>query len=145
MQAGEIARPLSGLEALLDQIEGWRRMRPRPRAMPEPLWNEAAALARELGVYRVARALGLNFETLKRRAKHSGTRIAQRRLVARAAPVAHSHSFVEVTGLGGLGAAGLAGQTVVEVVASDGARLSIRMPCASADVVAWIGAFRGRP
>lgn len=143
MQAGEMTRKLNGLEGLLDQIEGWRRMRPRPRAMPEPLWSEAAALARELGVYRVARALRLNFDTLKRRAKHSGTPAARRRLVAQAAAMAHSHSFVEVTGLAGLSAA--AGQTVVEVVASDGARLSIRMPCASADVVAWISAFRGRP
>ena len=143
MQAGEMTRKLSGLEGLLDQIEGWRRMRPRPRAMPEPLWSEAAALARELGVYRVSRALRLNFDTLKRRAKHSGTRAVQRQLVARAAPISHSHSFVEVTGLAGLSAA--AGQTVVEVVASDGARLSIRIPCASTDVVAWISAFRGRP
>lgn len=143
MQAGEMRTRLSGLEALLDQIEGWRRMRPRPRAMPEPLWDEAATLARELGVYRVAQALRLNFDTLKRRAKHSGTRTAQRRVLARAMPVAHG--FVEVTGLAELGAAGLAGQTVVEVVSSDGARLSIRMPCASAEVVAWIGAFRGRP
>lgn len=143
MQAGEMTRKQSGLEELLDQIEGWRRMRPRPRAMPEPLWGEAAALARELGVYRVARALRLNFDTLKRRAKHSGTRAVRHQVVARAVPMSHSHSFVEVTGLAELSAA--VGQAVVEVVASDGARLSIRMPCADADVVAWIGAFRGRP
>lgn len=139
MRSGEISTKLSSLEALLDQIEEWRRMRPRPRAMPEPLWGEAAALARELGVYRVARALRLNFDTLRRRAKHSSTAAAQRRIVA------HGHGFVEVTGFAELARAGLVGETVVEVVGSDGARLSIRMPCTSADVVAWIGAFRGRP
>jgi hypothetical protein len=32
--------------------------------MPPALWSEAAAMARELGVYRVARALKLNFDTL---------------------------------------------------------------------------------
>jgi hypothetical protein len=39
----------------------------------------------------------------------------------------------------------VAEQTVVEVVASDGARLSIRLQCASTDVAALIRAFRGRP
>jgi hypothetical protein len=141
MQAGEMSRKLSGLDALLDQIEGWRGMRPRPRAMPEPLWSEAAALARELGVYRVARALRLNFDTLKRRAKHSNGRGAP----VRTALVPQNHGFVEVTGLTELSRAGLAAQTLVEVVSSDGARLSIRLPCASADVVALIQAFRGRP
>lgn len=148
MQAGEMWTKLSGLETLLDQIKVWRGTRPRTRSMPEPLWSEAAELARELGVYRVARALGLNFDTLKRRVKYSKSSVRQRRSVIRSAPAGMSSGFVEVTGLGGLSEvsrAGLSVQTVVEVVASDGARLSIRLQCASTDVAALIQAFRGRP
>lgn len=145
MQAQEMSTELSGLETLLDQIEVWRGTRPRTRSMPEPLWSEAAGLARELGVYRVARALGLNFDTLKRRAKQSGARSSRRRGVARRACVPMSSGFVEVRGLAEVSRAALAQQTVVEVVASDGARLSIRLQCASTDVVALVQAFRGRP
>ncbi|HLA70357.1 MAG TPA: hypothetical protein VK624_02530 [Steroidobacteraceae bacterium] len=145
MQGEEVSTQLSGLETLLDQIEGWRGMRPRTRSMPEPLWSEAAALARELGVYRVARALGLNFDTLKRRAKQSGARSSRQRGAAGRAFAPVSSGFVEVRGLAEVSQAVLAGQTVVEVVASDGARLSIRLQCASTDVVALIQAFRGRP
>jgi hypothetical protein len=145
MQAGEMSTNLSGLETLLDQIKVWRGTRPRTRSMPEALWSEAAEFARELGVYRVARALGLNFDTLKRRVKYSKSSVRQRRRVIRSAPAAMNSGFVEVTGLGEISRAGLAVQTVVEVVASDGARLSIRLQCASTDVAGLIQAFRGRP
>jgi hypothetical protein len=146
MQAEEMSMELGGLETLLDQIEGWRGMRPRTRSMPEPLWSEAAGLARELGVYRVSRALGLNFDTLKRRAKQSGARGSPRRGMARSVPAALNTGFVEVRGLAQISPRSVvAEQTVVEVVASDGARLSIRLQCASTDVAALIRAFRGRP
>lgn len=68
MQAEQRSTEPAGLEALRNQIEAWRGMRPRTRSMPPALWSEAAAMARERGVYRVARALRLNFDTLKRQA-----------------------------------------------------------------------------
>jgi hypothetical protein len=40
--------------------------------MPARLWDEASLLARELGVYRVKCALGLNYESLKRRVGEGG-------------------------------------------------------------------------
>ena len=49
-------------------IEQWR-LRHRPRArLPEHLWREAAQLAREQGINRTARALRLDYYSLKRHA-----------------------------------------------------------------------------
>lgn len=143
MQAQKmLAQPL-GFEALGDRIEAWRAARPRTRSMPEALWNEAVSMAREVGVYRVARTLRLNFDTLKGRAGSTGRSVHRRRTV-RAARLPTRTDFVEVKGLGEVSSAAASHDTVVEVVACDGARLSIRLKCASADVASLIHAFRGR-
>lgn len=142
MQAEQASAEITGLEGLRDRIEVWRGMRPRPRSMPEPLWNEAAAKAREVGVYRVARTLGLSFKALKSRAGSASTRGYRRRSVTCAPPLSARTDFVEVKGLAQVSPAVVGQETVVEVVACDGARLSIRLKCASADVAALIHAFR---
>jgi hypothetical protein len=49
------------------RLERWRKTRPRGVAMPEELWAAAAKLARRHGVYPTARALGLEYNKLKRR------------------------------------------------------------------------------
>lgn len=113
--------------------------------MPPALWSEAASMARELGVYRVARALKLNFDTLKRHAGAASTLRGRRRSVARTVLAPRSVDFVEVKGLAEVSRARVSPETIVEVVASDGTRLSIRGACASADMAALIHAFRGRP
>ncbi len=48
------------IQELSRQIEQWRSIRPRSRAMPDPLWTLAANLARQYGVARVARFLRLD-------------------------------------------------------------------------------------
>jgi hypothetical protein len=58
------ARGITGLEAVRERLESWRRTR-TTRGIPEPLWRSAVRLARRAGVYPVARALGLNYESLK--------------------------------------------------------------------------------
>ena len=145
MQTEQKSTEPTGLEALRNQIEAWRGMRPRTRSMPPALWSEAAAMARELGVYRVARALRLNFDTLKRQAGSASTSPRRGRSVARAVLAPTSVDFVEVKGLADVSRAAVGHETIVEVVASDGTRLSIRGACASADMAALIHAFRGRP
>jgi hypothetical protein len=63
------SKPISTqkLKQLKRQLAAWRRTaRPR-QAIPEPLWQAAAALAQSLGVSPVARALQLNYGALKRR------------------------------------------------------------------------------
>ena len=145
MQTEQKSTEPTGLEALRNQIEAWRGMRPRTRSMPPALWSEAAAMARELGVYRVARALRLNFDTLKRQAGSASTSPRRGRSVARAVLAPTSADFVEVKGLADVSRTAVGHETIVEVVACDGTRLSIRGTCASADMAALIHAFRSRP
>jgi hypothetical protein len=55
------------LEDLRRRLFRWRSARTKLGPIPEPLWIEAAELARVQGVSRVASALGLGFEGLKKR------------------------------------------------------------------------------
>jgi hypothetical protein len=47
------------------QIEKWRQTRKKRSPMPEPLWDAAVELAQSDGVHPMARALRLNYQTLK--------------------------------------------------------------------------------
>lgn len=49
------------------KLEEYRRLQPRRAKLPEPIWDAAAELAREHGVYAVAQALRLDYMGLKRR------------------------------------------------------------------------------
>ena len=49
------------------ELEEYRRMQPRRAKLPESIWEAAAALAREHGVYAVAQALRLDYMGLKKR------------------------------------------------------------------------------
>lgn len=57
------------VDALSQQIEEWRRSRSKLGRMPEDLWLEAGAMAREHGVTRISRALRIDFASLKKRAE----------------------------------------------------------------------------
>jgi hypothetical protein len=54
-------------DALRRRIQEWRTTRRRGTAMPEELWTAAGALARRRGIAAVARMLGVDYGTLKRR------------------------------------------------------------------------------
>ncbi len=57
-----------GLEKTLRRIARWRETRPyRGAAMPAALWAAAVALARQHGLYPTARALRLDYGSLKKR------------------------------------------------------------------------------
>lgn len=117
------------------QIERWRAKKGRRGApMPERLWSEASLLARELGVHRIKCALGLNYESLKKRVGEG--------VVARGSALAKTPGFVE------LRAAQLLGSThgvVVEVSDADGGRLTVQLTTGSElDVAGLVEAFRRR-
>ena len=137
MQAVEAVTTLGSaeselIEGLKGRIEAWRGSETRGRAMPEELWEEAGAAAQLLGVFRVAKALALNYETLKRRA---GGLEGERTSTARA-------DFIELPALNVPVDAG--DDVTIEVTAADGARLSVRGKAVVLNVAALIGAFRGR-
>jgi hypothetical protein len=128
--------PDARLKRLATAIAEWRRTRTKHGPMPEVLWQEAAVLARSLGVCPVSRALGVGYESLQQRVP---------RPPSRPNAVAPSQvRFVELSGAQVTGAA--AAGAVIEVDTADGARLTIRLaPGAGLDVAAVVGAFRGRP
>ena len=98
-------------------LDAWRRSR-RGRSIPGRLWAAAVALARRHGVSPTARALRLDYASLRGRVERSG---------------AAGRPFVEVV-------AAPAGRTcVVEVEDGRGARMRVRL--AGEDVVAPLEAL----
>jgi hypothetical protein len=143
MRAAAVTDDLSELEPLLGRIEEWRSRRPRSKGMPEDLWQEACAGARKLGAGRVAGALGLNYAHLKERLlspREARTGAPKRSGL----PQVAAPQFLDLGRVADLGPPRGAEPMVVEVVAPDGARLTIRASEASVSVLAMINAFRGR-
>ena len=136
------------LKGLHRRIEAWRQTRPGTRPMPEQLWKEASGFARKLGICRVSRALRVNYGGLKRRMRTSRPPRVVSRTSARAASVCRA-DFIELSApapFAALSEPPAGSDAVVEVVAADGARLTIRVKGAtSPNVAAWVSAFRGRP
>jgi hypothetical protein len=117
---GEIPKPVRELRG---KIEVWRRSRVGRGRMPEALWSRAASLAREHGVWWVSRSLGVNYQSLKRRVDAAEGEVIE---PSRAAGGSESVSFVELDAEQFLGR-GLGETALVELVASDGARLTVRL------------------
>ena len=141
MQSGGITAESLGIQGLRDRIEGWRRSSAKSRSMPEGLWTEASSAAKRLGAGRVARALGLDYEALKQRVIAGG--VDESRGSAKKAVVSTGAQFIELEGFSALKQASARDEVVVEVLATDGARLSIRLK--SVDVAALVRSFRSRP
>jgi hypothetical protein len=98
--------------------------------MPAALWSEAASLARSEGAYRVARALRVNLDGLRRRMAEAAVE---------AAP-----AFVELPP-GQLVSAAPAAGVVVEMQDVNGTRVVVRLAAdALVDVAQVVAAFRRR-
>jgi hypothetical protein len=53
-------------------LEEYRRSQPGRAKLPESIWEAAAALAREHGVYAIAQALRLDYMGLRKRYRGPG-------------------------------------------------------------------------
>ncbi len=98
------------------RIERWRATRTKRSPMPEPLWDAAVELAQAEGIYPIARALAVNYQTLK----------------CRVAMASNGNSrtpagFVELTPMPANGSVSR-GELVLELSSGDGATLTIRLP-----------------
>ena len=103
----------AGLERVRMGLATWREQRRGRERIPNGLWSEAARAARQYGLNRVSKALGLDYNHLKRRAgRCAGATETSRGL----GPV-----FVELEGQ--RTEAGLA--CVVELEKGNGARMRI--------------------
>ena len=142
MQKETAATPeVIGLDALSQKIEQWRNQKPRTRAMPEELWEQASQAARRFGVGRVSQALRLGYAALRERSAPEGARGEPRQ--RRDTGPAAGGEFVELTGFPSGGSMTAEAGTVVEIAAPDGTRLTIRLR-GSANVVALVNALRWR-
>jgi hypothetical protein len=63
------------VKALRGEFEDWRRQHPAPKPYPKALWARAANFAVVHGVSPIARALKIDFLTLR---KHVGPRTVQK-------------------------------------------------------------------
>ena len=66
-----IPEPITNLQRQLDQF---RSGQPKRTKLPESLWQAAAELARQYGVYAVAHPLRLDYMALKKRLGESSAR-----------------------------------------------------------------------
>jgi len=117
------------------RIERWRCTRVKRSPMPPELWRAATELARELGVYRVARELGVGYGSLKERGDTQGDNGAR-----------EAGAFVELDGAALLSAAPAAVRSEVELSDASGTTMVIRLAADQAvDVAGLLAAFRRMP
>jgi hypothetical protein len=120
MSARKTAVICRGMEQVRQRLERWRQTRAPGLALPENLWAAAVKVARQHGVYPTARALGLEYNKLKRLSQSDPPQIAS-----------SSPTFVEL----------VAAQPAdisrcrIELENARGATLKIELPMASAELV----------
>jgi hypothetical protein len=78
MKPREAPRPFA-LERVRQRLERWRRSRAYARApIPESIWADAVALARQHGLYQTARALPIHYGALKQHLKTADRTVGAR-------------------------------------------------------------------
>ena len=94
------------LTAVRGRLDRWRRTRAHPRSpIPNALWADAVALARQQGLYRTARALHLDYGGLKAHVEAADGRDHSRRPtfveLAGSTQADRGTSVIELSGPGG--------------------------------------------
>ena len=137
MGAGQVGIDVGRMEEVRQRVKGWRETRPKLEPMPQELWEAAVALAGEHGVYRVARALRVDYGKLKQ--------LLELGDAAAARSEADEGGFAMMTlPLPGV-AEPMSTGAEVELYDADGSRLSIRLPShGGLDVASVVAAFRSR-
>lgn len=141
----------AGLAGLRRQFQAWRERKGSGEAIPRNLWQGAAALARRHGAGRIALALGLDSHKLNQISlgRWSGrrTRRAGAALAVRGRPsvteVGVGARFIELKAPVGSGGP-VDGEAVVELLAGDGTRITLRLKDTSPALPGVIAALRGR-
>jgi hypothetical protein len=134
MRTKKPAKLPAALSAARKQFDRWRkRHRPRQR-LPQDLWCQAAALARQHGLNPTARALGLNYHSLQR---HLAKTTPPEEISTQAAP-----DFIEL--LPGAMTPGVV-ECTIEWTESDGVMVRMHLQGASLpELVSLVHVFRSR-
>src|ERR1022692_3485893 len=91
----ETKRQPRELSRMRQRLDDWRKGNARGVAFPEKLWASAGRLAQRHGVFRSARALGLEYNKLKRASDGAVGRISGE---AKRPAVQKAMRFIELTG-----------------------------------------------
>jgi hypothetical protein len=126
------------LEGLRRRFNQWRRTRQSRSRIPEPLWTAAAKAAGRYGIHQTAKALGLDYYSLKRRAEK---RTRSRRATPSASKVPAADgptTFVELP----TAAWSACGECTLELEHPSGAKLHVSLKGLPApDLAALAGSF----
>jgi hypothetical protein len=121
------------LEQLRRRFDKFRSTQPLRSRLPEPLWTAAAEVATRYGVHATARALRLDYRSLKDRVENRD-RPKQKRAAAT------QPTFVELVGP----ALGAVTNCSVEVESTQGSKLRLELKAiATTELVNLIRAFLG--
>lgn len=120
------------IEHVHARFDQWRQTRQKRGAIPDELWSSAVKLAGELGVYKVARSLSLNYASLKKRFNQPSPRIHTE--------IEASSSFIEIP----IMTTGGDAHCRVDIQRTDGNQMQIRLPHGGgAELSALVRAFMG--
>jgi len=121
------------LERVRAQLDLWRRTPGRGRGIPEEIWLGAVQLARARGLYRISRDLRLNYQSLQQRLTAGGGNPPPK--------AAHPPVFLDL----GTGCLDTAAGCVVDLVAPDGARMTVRLSASVTEGLAALAAALWSP
>jgi hypothetical protein len=72
MSKGSSSGFLKELERVREELAAWRANLGKGKEIPETVWRKAAGVAKKYGVNPVSKALGLDYNCLKRRVRGEG-------------------------------------------------------------------------
>lgn len=122
---------LAAIEPLREKVGHWRKTRTVNEHMPEPLWEEATALAKTYGVAAVQGILRIDYRGLKRRA-----------LGLPAAPPPAPKPPAGFVELAALSMGARRAEHTVELEDGSGRRLTIKVAGGNlAEVLSWVQTF----
>jgi hypothetical protein len=128
----------AALTALAERFEHWRRTRTnRHECIPEDLWDQAVALSTVLSNGRVAKRLRLSPTDLRKQ------RMA-RQTASASADAGPPPAFVDITPSVPWPTT-VPGETEIELVRPDGARMGIRTRASAMPLVTLVRTFLERP
>jgi hypothetical protein len=126
-KADDTAQPRE-LSRLREWLQDWRKSHERGVALPDKFWASAGRVARRHGVHATARALGLEYNKLKRASGLASAADGRRKKPA----VPRSAKFIELTGALPRNLS----ECMLTLQGADGQRLSVEMGSgAAAEVV----------
>jgi hypothetical protein len=134
MRTKKPAKLPAALSAASKQFDRWRKRHRSRQRLPQELWRQAATLARKYGLNPTARALGLNYHSLKR---HLAKTNPPKEILTQAAP-----DFIEL--LPGAMTPG-AVECTLEWAESNGAMVRMHLQGASLpELASLVHVFRSR-